>query len=150
MSSRKECICLKQKDTLGIWEQFKFTYVTSYFWICKLERFLSVTSRKANQRKSEHGKPRGALKQLRHSSAVGCSILLLPLWPSAAWDTDAGPSVTHTGHPHPPCPELVHSLSKVTVCQPNTWQKRQLEVMFFTRFLLDDDTQNIQVLVFNF
>lgn len=49
MSSRKERICLKQEDAFGIWEQFKFTYVTSYSWICKLEIFLSGTLRKANQ-----------------------------------------------------------------------------------------------------
>lgn len=36
MSSRKEWICLKQKDTIGTWEQFKFTYVTRYFWIWEL------------------------------------------------------------------------------------------------------------------
>lgn len=39
MSSRKEWICLKQKDTFGIWEQFKFTYVTSSFWIWNLRDF---------------------------------------------------------------------------------------------------------------
>lgn len=133
MSSRKECICLKQKDIFGIWKQFKFTYVTSYFWICKLVRFLSVPSRKANQSKSEQGKPRGALKQLRHSSSVGWSNLLLKGFsslPHRCWSHSVTPS-----HPHPPCPELVHPLSKVMVCQSNTRPKGQLEgVMLVARF----------------
>lgn len=99
MSSRKQPICLKQNDTFGIWEQFKFIYVTSYFWICKLERFLSVTLRKANQIRAWEAtrSPQAAEAQLScwlvwlSSDTVGFSCLGHKCWSH---------SHTHRGHPH--------------------------------------------------
>lgn len=148
MSSRKEHICLKQKDAFGIWEQFKFTYVTSYFWICKFEIFLSVTLRNANQIRAWETtwSPQAA------EALLSCWLVRLSSDPVGfhcaghrCW------SHNHTHRPPSPWPELAHPLSKATVCKSNTGQKGQLEVMVFIASSFPiADTQNIHVLVFNF
>lgn len=105
MSSRKEWICLKQKYRFDIWEQFKPTYVTSYCWIWKLERFLSVTLKRADRIRS-HTKLSSSWSTPQPSAAR-----------MFFWQYGPQPSRTrrilvldNNPHPSPSCPAIAPSL----------------------------------------